>query len=153
MVIIIIYKICLLLSVHISFSLRWFDGFFPYTRSAGLLCTDWIFWSHTTLLLPQYQWPQNGWLSELLLWMGYLGLLSCINGGMFCSCGCFRCHLCNSWYSIWFPCSHHGHSKNLAEALPYSHQEGAYEGNIRVLDVNVVISPTKYKFIVWIEFS
>ena len=61
--------------------------------------------------------------------MGHLGLLSCINGGVLCPCGCFRCHLCNSWYSLWFSCCHHGHSKNLAEALPYPHQEGAYKGS------------------------
>lgn len=108
--------------LFISFSLM-------VTRSAGLLCTDWIFWSHTALLLTQFQWSQNGWLSELLLWMGHPGLLSCISGSVLRSRGCFCCHLCNSWYSLRFSCNHHGHSKNLAEALPYPHQEGAYKGN------------------------
>jgi len=108
------------------------DGLYLYVRCAGLFCTDWVFWSHTALLLPQHQWPQNGWLSELLLWMGNPGLLSRFNGGMLCSCGCFRCHLCNSWYSVWFSCCHHGHSKNLAEALPYPHQEGTYKGSILI---------------------
>lgn len=67
--------------------------------------------------------------------MGHLGLLSRINGGMLCSCGCFCCHLCNSWCSLWFSCSHHGNSENLAEALPYPNQEGAYKGNVTMLSL------------------
>lgn len=122
-------------SYSFSFPVRLYllHSLYTCSRSGGLLCTNWIFWPNTALLFPQQQRPQNGWLSELLLRMGHLGLLSCINGGMLCPCSCFCCHLCNSWCSLWLSCIHHGNSKDLAEALPHPHQEGAYKGKIVML--------------------
>ncbi|KDO80357.1 hypothetical protein CISIN_1g021423mg [Citrus sinensis] len=70
---------------------------------------------------------------ELLLWVGSLGLFPCIYGSMLCPGYRFCCHFCHSWYSLWFPCCYHGYSKDLAETLPYSYQEGAHKGKIGFL--------------------
>ncbi|CAH9102978.1 unnamed protein product [Cuscuta epithymum] len=57
---------------------------------------------------------------ELLLWLGHLGLLSCINGSMLRLGYHFRSHLCYHGHCVWVSCCHHGIPKDLAEALSHS---------------------------------
>lgn len=107
-------------------------------RGCNLLCADWVSWTHSTLLFSQRQWPEDGWVPELLLRMGYLGLFPGVNGSLFRSCHCLCRHLRHSWFGVWFSRCNYGYPKDMAETLPYSHQARAHErvhcgGSSRVL--------------------
>ncbi|CAH2042187.1 unnamed protein product [Thlaspi arvense] len=98
------------------------------TRSAGLLCAAWFF--GLILHCSSLNSSDRGWpVARTVVMVGHVGLLSCINGSLlrfgYCICCCF----CHTWYCLWFPCCHYGYSKNLAETLPHSHQEGTNEDN------------------------
>jgi len=78
-------------------------------------------------------------MPQLLLWMGHPGLFPCFNGSLLCP-GSDLCHrLCHPRDCIWFPCSNHGHPKNLAETLPHPYKEGAHKGSIHILMLNLCL--------------
>ncbi|KAI8023559.1 hypothetical protein LOK49_LG03G01479 [Camellia lanceoleosa] len=60
--------------------------------------------------------------------MGHFGLFSGINGSLLRFGYCLCCRFCYSGHSLWFPCSHYGHPKDLAETLPHPHLEGTRKG-------------------------
>lgn len=106
--------------------------YFDLLRGSCIFRYAWLLWSDSTLFLHE-QWPADGWLSELLLWVGHSGLFSCIDGSMFCSGRCLHCDICHSRHCIWIPCCYHGCAKNMAEALPHTNQKRTYEGKIPAL--------------------